>query len=108
VEQLHHRPIRKFNFGGLISDEAFVPRLKTEYVRLLISEMKLNGYAQRLDIDIDFTIQFNSKKQHFEFEITVYGIYVGKKKAQWITGIDGTKVIYTQPNKLKESLAVQA
>ena len=108
MEHLHHKPIRKFNLGGQISDESFIPRLKDEYIRLLISAMKLNGYVQRFDINTDFTIQFNNKKQYFEFEISLYGIYVGKRKAEWIQGIDGTKVIYTQPNKLKESSTDQA
>lgn len=98
----HHKPIRKFSLNGIINDESGIGRLRQEYVRLLTSEMRLCGYVPRLDIDIDFTLDYNEKKQYFEFEISVYGIFTGRKQSQWIQGIDGTKAIITQESKLKE------
>jgi hypothetical protein len=69
--------------------------------------MKLSGYAPRLDIEPDFTIDYNERKRSFIFELTLYGIYVGKRKSEWISGIDGTKAIYIQKSKSKESLQDQ-
>jgi hypothetical protein len=65
------------------------------------------GYALRLDIDPDFTIEYNQTKETFTFKISIYGTYVGKKKIECVVGIDGTEVIYTQPNRLSESSQVQ-
>jgi hypothetical protein len=98
----HHKPIKKFNLSGDIHDESAIGRLKTEYIRLIVSQMKLTGYVPRFDIEPDFTIDYNEKKRKFEFELTVYGIYVGRKKSEWILGIDGQKPIYTRKNKSKE------
>jgi hypothetical protein len=92
---------------GNIHDDSAIGRLRTEYVRLVTTEMKLAGYCVRLDIDPDFTIKYNSTQEIFEFRLSLYGTYVGKKRAEWIAGIDGTTVIYTQPNKSKESSQVQ-
>lgn len=103
----HHKPIKKFDLSGSIHDDAAIGRLKIEYIRLLTTEMKIAGYVPRLDIDIDFTIEYNELKQIFEFKLSIYGIHVGKKKAEWILGIDGTQEIPTQPNKLKESYQEQ-
>jgi hypothetical protein len=103
----HHKPIKKFNLSGVIYDESAIGRLRQEYVRLIESEMRLSGYVPRLDIDIDFTIDYNEKKKYFEFEITVHGIHTGRKQSEWIVGVDGSKAIYTQKNKLKESLREQ-
>ena len=61
----HHKPIRKFSLNGIINDESGIGRLRQEYVRLLTSEMRLCGYVPRLDIDIDFTLDYNEKKQYF-------------------------------------------
>jgi len=108
MASVHHKPIKRFNLSGVIHDESALGRLKLEYIRLLVSEMKLTGYVQRFDIEVDFTVDYNSKKKYFEFEITVHGIYVGRKQSEWIDGIDGHKVIYTPPNKLKESSRAQA
>ena len=98
----HHKPIKKFNLSGVIYDESAIGRLRQEYTRLIESEMRLSGYVPRLDIDIDFTIDYNEKKQYFEFEISVHGIYAGKRKSEWIAGIDVNKPIYIQKSKLNE------
>jgi hypothetical protein len=105
---LHHRPIKRFGLNGNIHDDSAFIRLKAEYIRLLITEMRLSGYAPRFDINPDFTLKYNEQGQYFEFELSVYGVYVGKKKSEWISGVDETRPIFTQPNKLEESLKEQA
>jgi hypothetical protein len=101
---LHHRPIKRFGLAGVIYDDIALTRLKNEYVRLVITEMRLSGYVPRLDISPDFTISFNYDKKYFEFILSVYGTFVGKKKSLWITGVDETRVVSTQQNRLSEFL----
>jgi hypothetical protein len=103
VANLHHKSIKRFSFSGEIHDDSAIPRLKTEYIRLLKQQMTESGYAERLDIDPDFTIKYNRKTETFTFKISLYGTYLGKKKIECVVGIDGTTVIYTQPNKSSES-----
>jgi len=100
MENLHHKPIKRFNLEGDILDEAFTPRLKTEYIKLLLLEMRLSGYVPRIDIDPDFTIEYNNTIEIFTFKLSLHGVYVGKKKSEWIIGIDGTQVISTAQSKL--------
>jgi hypothetical protein len=107
MANLHHKTIKRFRLDGNIYDDSAIARLKGEYVRLLVSEMRILGYVPRFDIDPDFTIRYNKKAEIFEFKLSIYGVYVGKKKANWIVGIDGTKVIFTQESKSKESLREQ-
>jgi hypothetical protein len=102
MDTLHHKPIKRFHLNGIIYDDSAIVRLRDEYGRLLKTEMKLLGYVPRLDINQDFTIKYIEEKQYFEFELTLYGVYVGKKKAEWIIGIDETKVISIQQSKLSE------
>ena len=99
---LHHKPIKKFNLDGNIHDESAIGRLKQQYIHFLSTEMKLLGYAVRLDIGPDFTIEYNEEKEIFNFILSMYGTYVGKRQSEWITGIDGT-VTYIQENKSVES-----
>jgi hypothetical protein len=104
---IHHKPIRHFFLDGQIHDDAAIGRLKTEYIRLVTAEMRLSGYVPRLDIDPDFTIEFNSITEYFTFRLSMYGTYVGRRKSEWITGIDGTTT-YTQQNKSSEYSQGQA
>jgi hypothetical protein len=103
----HHKPIKRFYLDGIIHDDSMIGRLKDEYIRLLISEMKLSGYVPRIDLDPDFTIRYNEIKNFFEFELSVQAVYAGKRKSEWIAGIDGTNPIFIPQNKSSESLQDQ-
>jgi len=105
---IHHKPIKKFGLDGNIHDDSAIPRLKGEYIRLLVTEMRLSGYVPRLDINPDFTIYYNELKDFFEFKLSLYGIYIGKKQSEWILGIDEAKPIYIQESKSRESLKERA
>ncbi len=102
MADLHHKSIKRFYISGEIHDDSAIGRLRIEYTRMLKQEMREQGYAERLDIDPDFTIKYNKKTETFTFKISLYGSYVGKKKIECVVGIDGTQVIYTQPNKSSE------
>jgi hypothetical protein len=108
MENIHHKAIKRFKLDGTIYDDSYLPRLKEQYLDLLGSEMKLSGFVPRLDIDADFTIEYNEKSKYFTFRISKYGTYVGKRKAQWIEGIDGTTVIRTPQSRLNEFLRAAA
>jgi hypothetical protein len=99
---VHHKPIKRFGLKGTIYDDSAIVRLRDEYGKLLLTEMKLLGYVPRLDIAQDFTLEYRQDKKYFEFELTLYGVYVGKKKSEWIIGIDETKPIFTPQSKLNE------
>jgi hypothetical protein len=108
VSHFHHKPLKKFGLEGQILDEAATPRLKVEYIRLVVTQMRSLGYVPRLDIEPDFTIYFNEDKQIFSFKLSIYGIYAGKRKSEWILGLDGHNPIYIPKNKSSESLQEQA
>ena len=100
----HHKPIKRFYLDGVIHDDSMIGRLKIEYIRLLVSEMKLSGYVPRLDLDPDFTIRYNDIKNFYEFELSIQAVYAGKRKSEWIAGIDGTNPIFIPQSKSSESL----
>ncbi len=103
-DSYHHKSIKRFCLDGIIYDDSMIGRLKEEYIRLLISEMRLSGYVPRIDLDPDFTIRYNEIKNFFEFELSIHAVYAGKRKSEWIAGIDGTNPILIPQNKSSESL----
>jgi hypothetical protein len=92
-----HRSIKRFHLEGQIYDDSLIPRLQTEYISILSTQMRLQGYAPRLDIDPQFTIEYTGKS--YNFKLSVYGTFVGKRNAEWIQGLDGSRTIYIQKNK---------
>lgn len=105
---LNHKNIKRFSLEGDIHDEAFIPRLRQEYISLLTTEMRLSGYVPRFDIDPDFTTGYNEARGCFNFKLSLHGIYVGKRQANWISGMDGTKIVFMTGNKSGVSSSEQA
>jgi hypothetical protein len=95
-----HKRIKRFELTGQITDDFYIPRMKNEYIRLLAESMRDTGYVQRLDIDPDWSLSYNGN--YYEFILSVYGSYIGKKNALCIEGLDKNRPIYTQPNKSGE------
>lgn len=96
-----HKNIRRFSLDGSIYDDSFIPRLREEYLRILEVQMKLQGFAPRLDINPDFTIEYTGKS--YNFEISIYGTYVGKKNAECLIGIDKNKPIFIRQSRSDRS-----
>ena len=96
-----HKRIKRFELEGKILDDKCIARMKEQYIKLLSESMKEQGYVIRLDIDPDWTIQYTGN--HYEFILSVYGSYIGKKNAACIDGLDKNRPIYTRPNKSEES-----
>jgi hypothetical protein len=92
-----HKPIKRFHIEGEIGDDSAFPRLRNEYINLLNTKMRIEGYVPRIDIDPEFSLSYNGKS--YEFVLSVYGSYVGKKKAEWIIGLDGNRAISSQKIK---------
>ena len=108
MKKLHHKPIKRFGFEGIIHDDSGLWRLRQAYINLIDTQMRIAGYVPRVDIPVDFTIEYNHDKKYFEFEISVYAVYVGKRKSEWIIGVDETKVITAPLSRLKEYLSESA
>ena len=100
-----HKNIKRFYLDGIIYDDSFIPRLREEYIRILYTQMRLQGYSPRIDIDPDFTIEYNGKT--YEFKLSVFGTFVGKRNAECLVGIDKNKPIFIHPNKSGEQSSDQ-
>lgn len=96
-----HKRIKRFELTGQISDDRFFPRMKNEYTRILTDKMKQEGYVPRFDIEPDWTISYTGN--HYEFILSVYGSYIGKKSASCIDGLDKNRPIFTPQSKSGES-----
>lgn len=87
------RHIREFGFDGIIADDSIIAIEKTKYRRVIEDQMRTSGYVPVLDLDEQFFLSYNLDKDTYNFEFYIYGIYVGKKKAQKIIGFSGQTFI---------------
>ena len=100
-----HKKITRFHLDGMIYDDSAIPRLREAYINLLKTSMRLEGYAPRLDIDPDFSIEYTGSS--YNFMLSVYGSFIGKKNASCIEGLDKNRAIYIAQSKSEESSQAQ-
>jgi hypothetical protein len=105
MKNFMHKRIKRFELEGQILDDSCIPRLREEYIRLLNTQMRMSGYAPRIDIDPDFSIEYT--KNYYLFKLSVYGSYIGKRNAECIEALNGSKAIYTQKSRSDESSSDQ-
>lgn len=91
-----NKKLKSFGMQGQIHDDAAIPRLRIEYQRLIESDMREQGYVPILDLDIQFSLLYDEPNDLYEFDIVVYGVYVGKKKAHLYEGFSGQNLIPKQ------------
>jgi hypothetical protein len=83
-----HKDIKRFPLDGLMNDDSDFIRLRAQFETLIVHQMRDGGYVPVLDIGPLFSTKLLDDG-HYEFELTVYGVYVGRKKAWKVEGMDG-------------------
>lgn len=95
-----HDDIKKFFLTGEISDKDIV-KAKERLVEAQEAIMRDEGFVPDLDKEPQFTMSYLPQLSKFTFELTIYGIHVGRDKAWATGGIMGGKIIskYTPATK---------
>ena len=88
---MNHKQIKRFQVRVEFGDDSGIPRLRYQYESMLTHDMRSKGYARVLDIDTNFSVQFDGET--WVFLMTLYGTYVGKKKAWHSEAITQGKLI---------------
>lgn len=84
-----HKKIERFGFDGQIRDDSDFIRLRAQYETLIVHQMRDGGYVPLLELGPMWSTTYNKKTALYDFDLTVYGVYVGRKKAWTIEGMDG-------------------
>ena len=102
-----HDEIKRFSLEGELGN-ANVVEMKDRQVHFIESMMRDMGFVPALDLEPQFTRSFNSSTETWEFQVSVYGIHVGREKsckasssAEQIAGVMGGKTIMRSTPKAK-------
>jgi hypothetical protein len=79
--------------NGTINSDSDMVRLKEMYLKLLTDEMRSHGYVPVLDLDPQWSVKYNHQKDNYSFQLEIYGVYLGKRKAQEVEGFSGQNFI---------------
>ena len=86
-----HKKIKEFHIDGLIEDDSAIPKIRERYEHILVDMMRSQGYVPHLDIEPAFSLEY--KEDKYTFLMTIYGVYVGRAKAQCYLAVSGNNLI---------------
>jgi hypothetical protein len=96
---MKHLNIHKFTLEGIIGDD--VARQRAQFESRLTQDIRDKGYVPVLDFGPLWAMQYISKKNHFEFVLSVYGVFVGKAESWKIEGINSEGKLLPRIQKSK-------
>jgi len=85
--------IHNFTMSGIIKDDSLIIKSREHYERTLVQQMRDGGYVPVLDMLPQFNLKYVERTGHFAFILTMFGIFIGKKKAQTTEGFSGQEFI---------------
>ena len=88
---MNHKNIKRFQVRVQFKDDSDMIRFRSQYERFVTQDMRGKGYIRVLDLDPNFSVEFNGET--WVFLMTLYGVYVGKKKAWQFEGTTQGKLI---------------
>jgi hypothetical protein len=90
-KRMNHKNIKRFQIQVTFKDDSEMIKVRAQYESLLTHDMRNKGYVRVLDIDPCFSVEFTGET--WAFLMTLYGVYVGKKKSWLSEGITQGKLL---------------
>jgi hypothetical protein len=88
-----HEEVKRFPLEGAITDDLNVVEHKARLVHFVEGVMRDEGYVPLLDMEPQYNQWYDAVGEHYEFKLSVYGVYVGKDKECRIAGMMNGKPI---------------
>jgi hypothetical protein len=96
-----HEEIRRFGHSGIVAEGTNVVEFKNSQVRFVEGLMRDEGFVPALDIEAQYTQQYDAEQNHFTYQVSVYGIYVGREQAWRAAGVMNGRMIMKSTLQVK-------
>jgi hypothetical protein len=97
-----HEDIKTYTLDGEVDDKNLI-ETKERLVDFMENMIREHGAVPVLDMEPQFTLDYKSDKELYEFKLTLYGVYVGKDEAWEIAGLMNGKPIMRHIRKPKSN-----
>lgn len=96
-----HKNVKRYYLAGEVKDDKDFPRLRSQYEDMLLRDMREAGYIPVLDLGTFWSTEYNAIDEKYNFVLTLYGVYVGRKRSWKVEGVsNGMEILrHIQKNK---------
>jgi len=91
--KLNMRKIHNFTVTGIIPSDSEFIKCRELFERTIVQGMRDGGYVPVLDVLPQFSVSYNMSQDNYTFSLTMFGIFIGKKKSHIIEGFTGQEFI---------------
>ena len=85
--------IKTFREPIIVKDSGIWAQKYDSFYKFVVDKMRGIGYVPILDMNAEIHVEYKEAKEEFLYILTIYGRYVGKKKAMEIEGISDGKIV---------------
>lgn len=90
---MNRKRVNEFNVSGTALDTTFIWRNRSAIQDELYWEARQKGYVPYIDKRPECTVEYIPEKEVFEYEIVVYVVYVGKRRAQEVDRVEEGDIV---------------
>lgn len=76
-----HKPIKMYTNDGFLRDDSDIPRLRLELERLMVQQMRDEGYVPIYEITSFWSTAYEPENKRYNFKLTMYAAYAGRVRA---------------------------
>lgn len=87
------KPIKPFSLDGEFIDDSYAILAKVNAEKTINHSMRDRGYLPVLDLDPFWIVRYDEVRNKWFFDMTIYGVYMGKRKSWQFEGISQGKLI---------------
>ena len=91
-----HRTPKRFHIESEIADDSYFITQRETQIDLLIKMMRDDGYVPVLTLGPFWSTQLNENGR-YDSVLSIYGVYVGRKKSWEYMGMDGDGKMFLNP-----------
>lgn len=93
-----HDEVRRFPLDGEIADASNLVETRDRLVYFVETAMRDHGFVPALDLEPQFTLDYDLDKETYKFVLSVYGIYLGREESWRCVGVmSGKKIMRSTP-----------
>lgn len=88
-----HEEIKRFGIEGIVAEGVNIVEFKDRMTRWVENSMRVEGYVPALDIEAQYSQQYNPDENNYTYQLSVYGLYVGEGAACEAAGVMNGRTI---------------
>ena len=85
-----HENIKRYTIEGNTLDSM---QNRDWLIKSLETQMRDEGYVPSIDLDPQYTLEFDGGLDWFGFKLSVYGVYIGEDESWNVSGVTSGKKI---------------